>query len=75
MSNMLPITRYRPKGVGEEAVMVDVRGMIDAGEVKGEGFYYIPPSPVHQLNHLSRPLDYRSLIPLLSFLSKTYSMH
>ena len=26
--------------LGEEAVMVDVRGMIDAGVVEGKGFYY-----------------------------------
>ena len=27
--------------LGEGAVVVDVRGMFDAGEVKGKGFYYM----------------------------------
>jgi len=26
--------------VGEEAVVVDVRGLIDGGEAEGMGFYY-----------------------------------
>jgi len=35
---MLPITRYCPKSVGEGAVVVDVRGMIDGREVERNGF-------------------------------------
>jgi len=54
MSNTLPITRYRPKGVfrgmglsgvsgflGVGVVMVDAMGMLDAGVVEGMGFCYI----------------------------------
>ena len=37
--------------LGAGAVVVDVRGMIDAGMVEGMGFCYITPSLKHLQSH------------------------